>query len=52
MPIPEPQAGESERSFIARCMSSEVMRREHSEQRVRAGICYSQFRRPPKSKEH
>lgn len=52
MPIPAPQSGESERSFIARCMSSEVMQREFPKQRVRLGVCYSQQRRGQKRKEH
>jgi len=45
MPIPTPNPGESEREFISRCMSSDVMQREYPRQDQRAAVCYSSFRR-------
>jgi len=44
MPIPTPAKGEEEKIFISRCMSNSTMVVEY-EQKVRAGICYGQWRK-------
>lgn len=44
MPIPSPIKNEEEKKFISRCMSDSTMVIEY-EQTVRAGICYSQWRK-------
>lgn len=43
MPIPEPKPGESEKEFISRCMSDEIMRGEYPDEQQRAAICHQQF---------
>ena len=45
MPLPSVRRGESQQTFISRCMSSEIMQSEYPEQKQRAAVCYSQFRR-------
>ena len=45
MPLPTPNSGESQQAFVSRCMGSDVMNREYPEQKQRAAVCYSQFRR-------
>lgn len=45
MPLPKPVKKESEQSFIAKCMGSEVMKKEFTNQKQRLAVCYSQFRR-------
>jgi len=45
MPLPTVSKGEEQDDFISRCMSSEVMKKEYSEQKQRLAVCYSQFRR-------
>jgi len=45
MPLPTPNSGESQSTFVSRCMGSDVMNREYPEQKQRAAVCYSQFRR-------
>jgi len=44
MPIPTPTKGEEQKVFISRCMSNPSMLAEY-DQTVRAGICYSQWRK-------
>jgi len=45
MPLITRKKGEGERKFIARCMGSEVMKREFPDNKQRLAVCYSQFRR-------
>ncbi|HEY0089707.1 MAG TPA: hypothetical protein VGB37_12745 [Candidatus Lokiarchaeia archaeon] len=45
MPIPKPNPNEKEQEFISRCMSNEVMKKEFPDQKQRAGVCYSQWRK-------
>lgn len=51
MPLPTPRQGEPERAFISRCVSSDVVQRDFPRQRVRLGVCYSQWRRGPRAGE-
>jgi len=44
MPIPKPGKDEEEKEFISRCMSDAVMNKEYPDQKVRAGVCYTQWR--------
>lgn len=48
MPIPTPVSGEDQKTFIKRCLSSEVMKSEYKENDVRVGICYSQWKKKKK----
>lgn len=43
MPVPTPEPGESQREFIARCMSDPIMVSEY-DRKQRAAICYRQWR--------
>jgi len=45
MPIPTPSKGEKQSDFVSRCMGSEVMKKEYSDSKQRAAICYSQFKK-------
>lgn len=45
MPIPKPKANETESDFVARCMGDDVMAREYPDQKQRAGVCYTQWKR-------
>ena len=45
MPIPKARKGQSLDSFMSGCMGSEVMKKEYPEQKVRLGVCYSQYRK-------
>src|SRR3972149_3339177 len=43
MPIPKPGKKEDKETFISRCMGDEVMNKEYSDQKIRAGVCYTQW---------
>ncbi|MDW8056605.1 MAG: hypothetical protein RMJ13_07875, partial [Elusimicrobiota bacterium] len=45
MPIPRPKENETEKEFIKRCMSSDVMKSEFPEIKQRLAVCYSQWRK-------
>ena len=44
MPIPKPNAGESETDFMKRCMDSGIMQAEYSQRDQRVAVCLSSFR--------
>ena len=46
MPIPKPRRNEPEDKFIARCMADPTMLQEYEDDKQRAGVCYSQWRKP------
>lgn len=48
--MPMPNKGEIEKDFILRCLSNPIMVAEY-DQKVRAGICYSQWRKSKGIKE-
>lgn len=50
MPMPKPGAKESQKDFIARFMADETMRREYPDDKQRAAVAYSQWRRRRKEK--
>ena len=45
MPIPKPNKDESQNSFISRCMSDSVMKKEFPEQKQRSAVCYDSWRK-------
>lgn len=49
MPLPKPNKNEKEKEFISRCMSSETMNKEFPDQKQRAAVCYSQYRKRKQS---
>jgi len=51
-PIPSPEKGQDKNSFLNSCMSNEVMKKEFKDNKVRIGVCYSQWRkRHPEDKK-
>ena len=51
MPIPIPKKGEVKKSFISRCMGNPTMRKEYPDQKKRAGVCYSTWKKKGKVEE-
>jgi hypothetical protein len=45
MPMPKPREGEKEQDFVGRVMSDEVMLSEYPDEKQRAAVAFSQFRR-------
>jgi len=50
MPLPKPSKKETEQEFVSRCMGDEMMNEDYKDQKQRAAVCYSQFKRRIKSK--
>lgn len=45
MPLPTPNDKEKRSDFIARCMSSEVVKKDFKTQDQRVAVCFSQFKK-------
>lgn len=45
MPLPRPNSGESQKAFLARFLGDAAMRSEYPDQKQRAAVAYSQYRR-------
>jgi hypothetical protein len=45
MPIPNPKPNEDKTKFVARCMSSEVMKEEYPDSKQRVAICLNETRK-------
>jgi hypothetical protein len=45
MPIPNPKKSEKQGEFVSRCMGDETMNKEFPDQKQRAAVCYSQFKK-------
>jgi hypothetical protein len=45
MPIPNPKKSEKQGDFVSRCMGDETMNKEFPDQKQRAAVCYSQFKK-------
>ena len=43
MPIPKPNVGESRDKFMSRCLSSDVMQQDYSDNAQRFAVCSSSF---------
>ena len=43
MPIPKPKSGESRDKFMSRCLSSDVMQQDYSDNAQRFAVCSSSF---------
>lgn len=48
MPLPSPKGKEKENNFISRCMGDETMNKDYPDQKQRAAVCYSQWKRSKK----
>jgi hypothetical protein len=51
MPIPSPKKSEKQGDFVSRCMGDETMNKEFPDQKQRAAVCYSQFKKADASIE-
>jgi hypothetical protein len=51
MPIPSVKGKEDQSEFVSRCMGDSVMNKEYPDQKQRAAICYSQWRKAKKKKK-
>lgn len=51
MPLPSPKGKQSEQSFVSKCMADPTMLKEYKDQKQRAAICYSQYKRAKKRKQ-
>ncbi|QDP66839.1 MAG: hypothetical protein Unbinned5213contig1001_27 [Prokaryotic dsDNA virus sp.] len=47
MPIPKPKANETNKEFIDRCMTDEVMTSEYKNEKQRLAICSSRLKLKP-----
>jgi hypothetical protein len=45
MPIPNPKKSEKQGDFVSRCMGDETMNKDFPDQKQRAAVCYSQFKK-------
>jgi hypothetical protein len=45
MPIPKPQIGEDQASYIQRCMSTKKMIKEYPRQDQRLAVCYLEWKK-------
>lgn len=45
MPLPAPKTNEAESDFISRCMANETIRKEYPDEKQRAAVCHSQWRK-------
>lgn len=48
MPLPTPNKKETQQEFVSRCMGNDTMNQEYPDEKQRAAICYSQWRRKHK----
>lgn len=51
MPLPTPDKNDTESTFLQKCMSDETMNKDFPDQKQRAAVCYSQFRKKDEKKE-
>lgn len=51
MPLPSPKGKTSQEKFISSCMANPTMNKEYPDQKQRAAVCYSQWKRAKKRKE-
>lgn len=51
MPLITPHKEESEQAFVSRCMGDETMNKDFPDQKQRAAVCYSQFKKKDEKKE-
>lgn len=50
MPLPSPKKSEKEQEFVSRCMADDMMNKDYKDQKQRAAVCYSQYKRRIKNK--
>jgi hypothetical protein len=50
MALPSPKKSEKEQEFVSRCMGDSIMLDDYKDQKQRAAVCYSQYKRRIKNK--
>ena len=50
LPIPSEKEKEKEQEFVSRCMADDMVQKDYKDQKQRAAVCYSQFKRRMKNK--
>lgn len=50
MPLPSASKKETEQEFVSRCMGDEMMNEDFKDQKQRAAVCYSQYKKRIKNK--
>ena len=51
MPLPSPRKNQKQQDFISSCMGNETMNKDYPDQKQRAAVCYSQWKRAKKKKQ-
>lgn len=51
MPLLKPSKNEKQSEFISKCMGDSTMNKDFPDQKQRAAVCYSQFKRKAKASE-
>lgn len=51
MPLPKPRKNEKQSEFVSKCMGDPTMNNDFPQQKQRAAVCYSQFKRKSKASE-
>lgn len=51
MPLPKAKKGEKQSEFVSKCMGDPMMNKDFPDQKQRAAVCYSQFKRKSKASE-
>ena len=51
MPLPKPSKNEKQSEFVSKCMGDSMMNKDFPDQKQRAAVCYSQFKRKAKASE-
>ena len=49
MPLPKPSKNEKQSEFVSKCMGDSMMNKDFPDQKQRAAVCYSQFKRKAKA---
>jgi len=49
MPIPSPKGPEQKKDFVSKCMSDSVMSNEFPEEKQRAAVCFSKWKKSKSS---
>lgn len=44
MPLPTPAVGETQKDFISRCMSSDIMKMDYKDKEQRYAVCQAQWK--------
>jgi hypothetical protein len=51
MPLPKPTKNQKQSEFVSKCMGDAMMNKDFPDQKQRAAVCYSQFKRKSNASE-